>query len=69
MAAQPVATPCRGKFRPRVTPQTRPQPTRPKGQLAWLTPFIQLVISFVSSYTVGLMGRELVSATIEPVVG
>jgi len=33
MACQPVATPCRGKFRPVVTSRTRPQPTYPKEQL------------------------------------
>ncbi len=35
MACQPVATPCRGKFRPVVTSRTRPQPTYPKGLLVW----------------------------------
>ena len=33
MARQLFAVPRRGKFRPRVTPQTRPQPTYPKGLL------------------------------------
>ena len=33
MAEQPFAAHCRGKFRPVVTDQTRPQPTYPKGQL------------------------------------
>jgi hypothetical protein len=43
--------PCRGKFRPSVTTQTRPQPTYLQRQLIWRVPFIPLANGFVTSYT------------------
>ena len=42
-----------GCYRPNAPPAYTP-----KGQLAWLAPFIQLVISFVPSYTVKLTGSK-----------